>query len=162
MNWVDVGIAIILAAFALNGLTKGLLRQLTSLAGFALGLLLATALYPSVARRLGQATASDIALEPFAFVVIFLSIWVLANLVGFWAHRRSAAQQDDWVDDLGGTLLGLATGWLLLSVLAVVAVQWRLGAAHAIEASRLGAWLLASAAQGARLLSRWMPLPWLP
>lgn len=160
MTWMDLAIVIILAAFTLNGLLKGMLRQLANLAGFWAGLILAALLYPLIAARVARPTVGGILLAPMLFVVILLSVWILANLLAFSAQRRARGREDNWSDDLGGALLGFASGVLLLSVLAVAAVNWELPLAPQIKGSRLGRWLLLVAFYEARLLSRWIPLPW--
>ena len=162
MSWVDLAIAIILAAFALNGLTKGLLRQVANLAGFLAGLVLASVLMPIVVDSMPGATVSGIALAPLAFVVIFLTVWIVVNLAAFRAQKRSRGPEGSWLDDLGGTILGLLSGGLLLSVLIVAAVAWNLPVASSLERSRVAGWLLTAATHSVRFVSRWVPVPWLP
>lgn len=160
MTWMDLAIIIILAAFTLNGLIKGMLRQLANLAGFLAGLILAALLYPLIAARVARPTVGGILLDPLLFVVILLSVWILANLLAFAAQKRSRGRADNWADDLGGALLGFISGVLLLSVLAVAAVNWALPMGPQIKGSRLGRWLLLVASYEARFLLRWIPLPW--
>lgn len=161
MPWVDLGIVIVLAGFAVNGLMRGMIRQLTSLAGFLVGLILALVLHRGLALQLASVARFDIALEPLVFVVIFLSVWILASLMGFAAQRRSRDEEDNWVDDVGGSLLGLVTGLVMLSILAAGLVRLGLPLARQVRASPIGAWLLAGASLVGHCLSRWVSVPWL-
>ena len=162
MPWVDLGLIIVLAGFAFNGLMRGMIRQLTSVAGFLVGLTLALFLHRGLALRLASVAEFGVVLEPLVFVVIFLGVWILANLFGFLVQRRSREEESDWIDDLGGLLLGLATGLVVVSILCAGLVQLNLPVGRQVEASTIGVWLLAGASFVGRSLSKWVSVPWLP
>ena len=142
MSWVDLGLVIILAAFAVNGLWQGMLRVLGGLIGFIVGLVAAMALYRPLAVALARVTRVRIALEPLAFAIILLGCWITINLLAFAAQRRSRQEEDNWLDDLGGALLGLGTGLLVLGVLVTGTVALGLPVGRHLRASPIGAWLL--------------------
>ena len=160
MPWMDLSLVLIIASFALNGLMQGLIRQTTSLAGFFLGVILASLFYRSFSSWLGRAVGSFSAPEPFAFVVILLGVWILANLFGFAAQRRSP-NDSNWPVDVGGAFVGLISGVLVLAVLAAGTVALGLAVGDQIEASRLGGWLLHVATDVGDVLSPWVHVSWL-
>ena len=159
MRWIDLVLLLILASFAANGVMQGMLRQLAAMAGFLVGLIVASVLYEPLAAHFATSLESKVALGPLFFVVILLSIWILANLLGFAGQRRARDRDSSWLDELGGALLGLITGVLLLALLASGTLALGLAVGQRIEASIMGAWLLAVARRASMILREWLTWP---
>jgi len=164
MPWVDLALLIILASFAVNGLMQGFIRQVAGLAGLLCGLVLASAFYRGLAASLALSFGFATDLEPLAFVVILLGVWILANLMAAVARGRlrSAGPEGEatyWPDDLGGAALGLVAGVLILASLALGVLRLGLPIGRQVQASRVGAWLLEVADHAGGILSRWLDLP---
>jgi uncharacterized membrane protein required for colicin V production len=142
MEAIDLALLIILASFVANGLMQGMVRQLLAMLGFLLGFGLAALFYPHLTALLVRHVAWIGAPEPLAFAIILLGIWVLANILGFVLRKALQPTARDWLDDVGGTLLGLFSG-ILITALAVVGMA-QLGAdmAREIQESHVGAWLM--------------------
>ena len=141
MPWVDLALLAVLAAFTLGGLLQGLVRQLAGWFGLILGLILAVLFSPWLARRIAP-PQPPFYLTLVVFTLIVVGVWTVASILGR-LHQQHAAQQphDGW-DEIGGALLGLASGVLVL--LAALPMLIRLGvvSTEPLAASALGAWLL--------------------
>jgi uncharacterized membrane protein required for colicin V production len=151
MSWTDIVLLFILAGFVVNGVTQGMLRQLLASGGFIAGLALGAALYRPLAAYL------PVGGEPLAFLIIMLGLWVLASLAGVLLHRRGK-KDEQWADDLGGALLGLATGVLLLGLLIAATTVLRVPAAEQAAMSTVGAWLRQVGLGGGGYLERGLGL----
>lgn len=160
MSSTDVALIFIIAWFSFNGLMQGLVRQITNLAGFFLGLALAAYSYRPLAQILVLYAGLDVVPEPLAFVMILLGVYILANLLGFITQSRKR-DGDNWTVDLGGAFLGLIAGILLMAVFAAGALALGLGVGKRIGASVVGGWLLGVAADVGDVLSGWGRVPWL-
>ena len=160
MSSMDVALVFIIAWFAFNGLMQGLVRQITNLAGFFLGLGLAAYFHRPLAQILVLYAGQDMSLEPLAFVLILLGVYILANLLGFVAQSRKR-DGDNWTVDLGGAFLGLIAGILLMAVLAAGTLALGLSVGKRIGASVVGGWRLGVAADVGDVLSGWGRVPWL-
>jgi membrane protein required for colicin V production len=162
MSWLDLVLVAVLAAFAANGVMQGFIRQIASLVGFLLGLSLASALYSPLAARFAPTVDSEITLGPLIFAGILLGVWGLVSLGGIVLRKRSRKKDSNWPDDLGGALLGLASGVVVLAMLLAGMAGLDRSFARQVEDSRLGARLLDVTWEIMRALPAWLSLPaWL-
>lgn len=156
MSWLDGGLFVILVLFVIDGLTHGLVHQLISLVGIISGLILAWLFYRRLAAELAFAFGSLASLEPLTFALIFLCGWGVASLIGIVAGSRPRDEDRDWVNPLGGALLGFANGVLILATLATVVVQLDYALSRQIQASQIGSRLLRFAHYVNTFLSRYV------
>ncbi|MFH1086410.1 MAG: CvpA family protein [Chloroflexota bacterium] len=156
MAWPDLALLVILAAFALNGAYQGLSRQLLNALGLVLGLVLAGLFYRPLAGLLARSLYREVAI-PAAYVIILLGVWIAANLAGFRLRGAARSNQQDWVDALGGALLGALTGIVLLGIAIAGAASLGIPLGVRLAESAVGAWLVGGVA-----LLRGMLGPWLP
>jgi membrane protein required for colicin V production len=145
MEAIDLALLIILASFAANGLMQGMVRQLLAMVGFLLGFVLAMLFYPHLAAWLTRHFGWISAPQPVAFAIILLGIWILANISGFVLRKAVQPTERDWLDDMGGALLGLASGILLTALVIVGMAQLGADMARSIQASHVGSWLMSVA-----------------
>ncbi|MBC7237079.1 MAG: CvpA family protein [Chloroflexi bacterium] len=159
MSWTDGVLLLLLAAFAAAGAMVGLVRQLAALAGFVLGLALALVLYRPVASLIAPFWATDP--QATAFLLIFLGVWILANLLAFGTRPRATDERRDAdrFDAIAGALFGLLSGVCMLAVLVAGVVWLGLPVAEAVARSSLGLWLLNVAAFLAGFLPSGIPWP---
>ena len=123
MNWLDVAVAVGLAAFALRGFLKGLVAE--SL-GF-LGLLVAAAasLYanPAAADLLRRVLSSS---RPFAAVMAAVLVFLLAEfawLLGLYflvGRKRKPSFRRSGADRVGGALFWVGKGVMWASLMLLV------------------------------------------
>lgn len=76
MGWIDITIIVLMIIGAFNGLRKGFISQLASLAGLIVGFIVAKALYLVVAERLSLyiTDTSMTVVQIIAFILIWLVI----------------------------------------------------------------------------------------
>jgi membrane protein required for colicin V production len=118
LNWVDLIIAVVLLGFAIRGLIRGFFRELLSLVGLFLGLWIALLKFAP----LGEWLQSRFPLTeplPFhlAFVAIFLSVSIVASLVGYLLHKAAKGLLMGWADAIVGLGFGCVKGVMILTVL---------------------------------------------
>lgn len=118
MNLLDIIILLVLLFFALKGLFRGLVNEVSSLAGLLLGGWLAYRYYPNLSVPLRNV------LHVPEHIAAFLSFVLLLMLVGFIAHILGNIVTTalhvvmlGGLNRVGGGVVGAAEGVLLLSML---------------------------------------------
>jgi len=139
-------VGVVVFAMVFSGV-KGFTRELVSLLALGLGFLMASWLYPSMARSLlPKARTPDV-----TGLAAFLGILLLAVVVGGFVSHRAGRLADRArlrsLDRLLGVSLGLVRG-LLFCVIAVVAMATFSVGTRPLGHSRLAPYLF----QGARLM----------
>ena len=118
MNWLDAVIAIIILAVAYVGWKIGIVRAAVALGGTALGLFLAGQYYDDLGRQLERLIDAPNGAKVAAFLIIFAAVVVGAILVGKAVRRLLQVILLEWVDRVGGALLGALVGAALSTGLA--------------------------------------------
>jgi membrane protein required for colicin V production len=118
MNWVDGIILGIVGVSLLAGLARGAVRTVLSIAGVAIGFVVATRESGAVgmvfARWMPESAAAVA-----GFLFVFLGISLAFALVGWLLRRVLTTLALSWLDRLAGGLLGLARGAVIVGVLAL-------------------------------------------
>lgn len=121
MTTIDIVILIVLVAGAIVGFTKGFLKQLADLLGLVAGLLIAKALYATVAERFFLPLTDSLTVaQGIAFVVIWLAVPLAFLLLATLLTKAMEAVALGWVNRLLGAGLGLLKSALLVSLLICV------------------------------------------
>ena len=121
MTTIDTVILIVLGAGAIVGFTKGFLKQLAGLLGLVAGLLIAKALYATVAERFFLPLTDSLTVaQGIAFVVIWLAVPLAFLLLATLLTKAMEAVALGWVNRLLGAGLGLLKSALLVSLLICV------------------------------------------
>ncbi|WP_308551529.1 CvpA family protein [uncultured Mediterranea sp.] len=121
MTTIDIVILIVLGAGAIVGFTKGFLKQLAGLLGLVAGLLIAKALYATVAERFFLPLTDSLTVaQGIAFVVIWLAVPLVFLLLATLLTKAMEAVALGWVNRLLGAGLGLLKSALLVSLLICV------------------------------------------
>jgi membrane protein required for colicin V production len=118
LNGVDLIIAVVLVGFAIRGLMRGFFRELLSLVGLFLGLWIALLQFVP----LGEWLQSRMALTdplPFhlAFLALFVSVSIVASVVGYVLHKAAKGILMGWLDAIVGLGFGFVKGVMILTVL---------------------------------------------
>ncbi len=115
MSGFDIILMVALAAFMVNGFTKGLMAKILSLAALVLGILVSARYGRELAQLIMHYTGFG---ETFCGMIgiaaIFITLFVVASLLS--KALKKVAILQIW-DRLGGALFGLLEGGLLLSLL---------------------------------------------
>jgi uncharacterized protein YkwD len=141
-NWVDVIIAFVLVAYAIQGLQRGFLLGLLDLAGFVVALLVALNFYPAAVTLVAPyVPLPDALLKPVAF----LGLWLLADVAVTLGARVVGAPlavlgRVSPANGLLGLVPGAAKGALVVGLVLALALSLPLPeAVHAqIAASGVG------------------------
>jgi membrane protein required for colicin V production len=125
MNWLDYAIIVIVGFGVLHGLSRGVLRMLTAILSFALGIDGALAWHGRaegmVQFHLGTSPASS---EIIAYVAIFLLIFVAVEIVGQRLIAFAQLFHLNLLDRLAGAALGgaLATIFAAFDIVLLTAI----------------------------------------
>jgi membrane protein required for colicin V production len=144
MNPFDWLLIAVLALSTIQAFFRGLLWELFSLVGLAAGILLAAWYYPLLASLLARWIASAPAANVAAFLVITISVMVLAAVLGRMFHTAAQAIGLGFFDRLGGAVFGLVRGWLA-GVAILMALTAFLPSSDWLKNSRLTPYFLAGA-----------------
>lgn len=121
MTTIDIIILVIVGAGAVLGFMKGFLKQLAGLLGLVAGLLLAKALYATVAERVFLPLTDSLTVaQAIAFIVIWLAVPLVFLMVASLLTKAMEAVALGGVNRLLGALLGALKYALLVSLLICV------------------------------------------
>ncbi len=117
MNYLDIGILIVLAAFLIKGVWRGLLREVCALAGLLLGALFAFRFHLPLADVLMSifGISSQVAVV-VAFVLLFVSTVLFFAVLGYLLSRFVQLLFLGGLNRVAGGFFGLAEGALLVAV----------------------------------------------
>ncbi len=127
MNYLDIIIAIILLVFGFKGLRKGLIIEVVTLLAFGVGIYGAMHFSDFTAGHLQDfMEINPKYLNTIAFVLTFIILVVLVNLIGRLVSRVIKSLNLGFFDKLGGFLFGILKGVLLCSTFVLVFnnLQW--------------------------------------
>lgn len=119
MTPVDYAIIALLAWSVIAAFLRGLIRSLFSLAGIALGIVLAGMYYPQVAALLARWITARPAAETAAFLIIAFAVMLLATLVGFAIRKSCEAIGLGMADRMGGACFGFLRGCLAVTAIVM-------------------------------------------
>ena len=127
MNYLDIIIAIILFLFGGKGLRKGLIIEVVTLLAFGVGIYGAMHFSEFTAAHLQDfMEIKPQYLNTIAFVLTFIILVVLVNLIGRLVSKLVKSMNLGFFDKLGGFLFGIIKGVLLCSVLLMVLNNFQL------------------------------------
>jgi membrane protein required for colicin V production len=118
MNAVDIAILVILIAFLIKGLVRGLLKEFCSLIGLLGGAVLAFIFHAPLADLLAQSLRIPSAVAAVvAFLAIFLTTILFFAVLGYLLSRFVKLLFLGGLNRLAGGFFGLAQGVVLLAVI---------------------------------------------
>lgn len=122
MNLFDIIVLAVLVFFAIKGLARGLVNEVSSLAGLILGGFFAYKLYPTLATPLQTILHLPQYVSSFlAFLLILLAVGIVAHIAGNLITTALKLVMMGGLNRLGGIGIGLIEGTLLLSLLCSAA-----------------------------------------
>jgi membrane protein required for colicin V production len=121
MNWIDLGIVVILILSMVSGFINGLIREVASLAALILGIWGAIKFSSYTAARLyDYFDLSGHYVGIIAFLITFGIIVVIIHFVGIIADKLADAAALGFVNRLLGIVFGLFKTILIMSVFFVI------------------------------------------
>ena len=122
MNWIDLVLGLLLVYAFYKGFKNGLIIELTSLLALILGLFLAYSFSDKTATVLDQwVDWSDTSLSIVAFLLTFLLVVILINLLGKAISKLIGMMALGLMNKLAGGIFGLIKVLIFISVLFIVA-----------------------------------------
>jgi uncharacterized membrane protein required for colicin V production len=121
-NWLDfILIFMLLLAMAI-GYAQGLIRQLIGLAAVYVGLVIATQFFVPLTQAYSSLTLTspNTLTNAISFFVILLLTMFVLNILGQDAYRQLRFNMFPLLNHVGGMLLGVASMWILLTVVVNV------------------------------------------
>lgn len=121
-RWIDIVILIILALGLLKGFKRGLVRELFSLVGAILAVIIAYRSYQDLSFYLMDVyPLAEWQAQMIAFVVLILGISLLAAFFGYLWSRAIRLTPFALVDHVAGAAFGAAkVGIVILAVLVII------------------------------------------
>ncbi|HVJ05059.1 MAG TPA: CvpA family protein [Candidatus Saccharimonadales bacterium] len=119
MNGLDWLIAGILVLSAVHAAAQGFVFELFSLAGTVVGYLVAAWEYPVAARYLSPYVKNDLVASGAGFLLIFVSVVILAGIAGRIARWATKSVGLRWFDRFLGGVFGFLRGALVVMVLVM-------------------------------------------
>src|SRR5215471_9500125 len=110
MNWLDVVLAVIVAASIITSFRQGLTREVIKLASVVAGLLLASWFYGMAGGWVEPYVSSRGVAKLVGFVIVFVGVLLLGMLISFAAGRLLQLSGLSVFDHLLGACFGLARG----------------------------------------------------
>ncbi|HLF09521.1 MAG TPA: CvpA family protein [Dehalococcoidia bacterium] len=124
MTWPDIAILVVLGWFVVTSMLAGLLREVLSLIGLIVGVVLGGRYYAAIAEQWGLFERfGDVLGGITAFAGIFLAITVAAHVVAAVLQRIVGLLFLGWLDKLGGAAFGLAKGILIVEIALVLLLR---------------------------------------
>ena len=112
---------IALALFGLRGYFRGLFREVLSIAGLVVGLLVAVRYETVAAHGAPYWNISPVILKGAAYIAIFFVVYFLFNAVGWLLHRSEKLLFLQTLNRVGGIAVGMGKGTVLAALMVFFA-----------------------------------------
>ncbi len=149
---VDIAIVGIVILSMLAAITQGLLRELFSLGGLILGLVLASWNYARLAAPISHWIHSPGIANALAFLLIALGVMLLAGMIGSLLRKTVQVIGLGWLDSMLGAAFGILRGCVVVMVAMIAIAAFRHNASW-MQGSKLTPYFL----PGAQMLSAQAP-----
>lgn len=117
MEVIDIIILILIGVGVIQGLMKGSIKELAAIVGFVAGLLLARALFGTVAEQLAPALGTSITVaQILSFILIWVAVPIGCSLIASVLTKALDVVNLGWLNRLAGALLGAAKMMLLAGI----------------------------------------------
>ena len=143
MNWLDVLVVATIAWFTFSAFWAGVIREVVTIIGVALGIVLAGLFYQDLADDVKLVVDADNASRIIAFLLIFGACALAGQLAAMVLKQTAALLMLGTFDHLLGAVFGLAKGIVVVEILMIVFVTFpALGLRETIDESMFGPLLL--------------------
>lgn len=143
MNWVDFAILGVMAWFTFTAFRSGLIREVVTIGGAILGVILAGRFYLKLSTDIEVAVDDQQAAEMVAFLVIFGATILGSQMVAMFLKRAATLLMLGPWDAMGGAVLGALKGFVIVEVLLIAGITFpSLGVKDAIDKSSIAPFFL--------------------
>ena len=153
MNIIDYIILIPLVYFTVKGVLRGFFKEISSLAGIVLGVLLGNVYQPELSKLLYNYFPDSKYVPLISLALIFVVIFILCSLAGWGLRQLFKKASLGWFDRLmGGVFAAAKIGFL--SYVAIIILTFYVSATGPlISDSVLAPWIIKSYQTTAGLIS---------
>ncbi|MFH1242205.1 MAG: CvpA family protein [Pseudomonadota bacterium] len=144
MNLLDIIICVFMALLIIQALYRGFFREVGSLGGVILGISFANFFQPQVAGLLRPFLPPGIFLTVIGFVLVFLVVLVLCNLIGRGLDRLFGKALTGWANKIPAAGLAALKGFILIYFGIVLLIFFVPSKAPMITKSRLAPLIISS------------------
>ena len=108
INWLDITVLVILAVYFITGLLRGFVRQVFSILAIGGGLIVAVMFFDLLGSLLveKQFIQNNSIANVIGFIIILIFTYIIIQLLGWIITKLIGTFQLNWVDRLGGGILG--------------------------------------------------------
>lgn len=153
MNILDTLIVCTMVFLLVQGILRGFLREIASLTGVVLGILLGSHFQPQMTTSLKAHVPDSSYLPVVSFALIFALVLIVSNVFGFALSHFFRKAFLGWVDRALGVWLALTKG-VIVTYLVIVLLTFFLPArAPLVAQSRLAPWIVVSYQSMIRFIS---------
>ncbi|MGD8228655.1 MAG: CvpA family protein [Desulfobacteraceae bacterium] len=153
MNLLDIVIISGMIFLIMKGLLHGFIRELASLAGVVLGVVLGNHFQPQMTAYLKSYLPHTTYLPLISFGVLFASILIFCNLLGYLFKALFEKSFLGWLDKTLGVWLAMTKGVIVIYLVIVLFTFFLPARTPLIANSRLAPWIIVSYQSMIRLIS---------
>ena len=153
MNILDIFIVCTLVFLLVQGILRGFLREVASLAGVVLGILLGSHFQPQMTAGLKAHVPDSSYLPVVSFALIFALVLIICNVFGFALSFFFRKAFLGWVDRALGVWLALTKGVIVTYLIIVLLTFFLPAKAPLVAQSRLAPWVIVSYQSMIRFIS---------
>lgn len=139
MNWLDLVIVVAIAWFTFSAFWSGVIREVVTIIGVALGIVLAGLFYEDLADDVELIIDTDNAPPIIAFLLILGACTLAGQLAAMLLKQTASLLMLGTLDHLFGAVFGLFKGIVVVEILMILFVTFpALGLRDAIDESLFG------------------------
>ena len=117
MEVIDIIILVLIGVGVIHGLMKGSIKELAAIVGFVAGLLLARALFGTLAEQLAPALGTTITIaQILSFILIWVAVPIGCSLIASVLTKALNVIKLGWLNRLLGAMLGALKVMLLVGL----------------------------------------------
>jgi membrane protein required for colicin V production len=153
MNILDIFIVCTMVFLLVQGILRGFLREVASLAGVVLGILLGSHFQSQLTANLKTHVPDSSYLPVVSFALIFALVLIVCNVFGFALSYFFRKAFLGWVDRALGVWLALTKGVIVTYLIIVLLTFFLPAKAPLVAHSRLAPWIIVSYQSMIRFIS---------
>ena len=153
MNLLDIIIIVTMIFLIVKGILRGFIREIASLAGIILGIILANHFQPQMTDYLKPHLPSTPFLPLISFAFLFAAVLILCNILGWAFHLFFKKIFLGWVDKTLGAGLAITKGVIITYLVIILLTFFVPASTPLIAKSRLAPWIKVSYQSMIRLIS---------
>jgi uncharacterized membrane protein required for colicin V production len=124
MNWIDAAIILVFLYFMITAFSAGLIRETLGIASAIAGAVIAGLFYDKLGSTVFASIDSETTQNVVGFLVIFLTISLIGQLVAMLTKPAITVLQLGIFDQLGGAVLGMVKAFILVEVVLILFVTY--------------------------------------